>query len=167
MKYICESCGELFEEEDLDFGGEKQYEYVDKGCCVVPYFVGYSHEDLTCSCGGRIVEAKKCDICNKYAHIKYNEYSVCVCEDCVEKYKTTELALRVGDYRHKKVDINEYIARVLTEEEINEVLWEYVKDISPLKSYEATKYLNKPENEEHFKEELFQFLEEEEENQNN
>lgn len=103
------------------------------GCTVEEYEIktyreSYGEEipDYSCSCGGELVEAKQCPICEKW----FVEEGACaVCETCMKEYETVGEALDVGDRAKVSVEgINGFIAEVLPVEQINKILTKWVEE---------------------------------------
>lgn len=99
MKYICDNCKKIVEEEDM-----KIYkEYYENGTCDC-YFEN-------CSCGGEFQRAIPCKFCNEPS---LNG----VCDDCIN----FENAIEFGNEHKAIIQINGYIASEFEESEIEEIL---------------------------------------------
>lgn len=128
---ICEECGKLYSEEDLAVydKSEPEYEYIQTEVGTIPHFVGWVGEDIHCpECGGDLVEATECECCGELKAICSNNW---VCEDCKDEYLNREplkVALGMGEYSYTKKSINGFIDFLFTEEKINEILIDYVKE---------------------------------------
>jgi hypothetical protein len=120
--YICNKCYQVVE---------------DKPCIITRYssrdYDNYSPDDCEefdeCDCGGRFVEAIKCEICGDL----YPEDEVHggnMCRDCIENEingKEYEYALEIGEDNKTDVYINGLIPSLLTPEEINKILLDYIE----------------------------------------
>lgn len=112
--YICDRCGDLCEEDDLptyteDFGYDTGVGW--RSCLQT--FVD------NCSCGGEYVEATKCCICDEYF---YDEDGYGACENCLSENATFENALLIGEEETDAVEINGFLSRSFTREQIEEIL---------------------------------------------
>ena len=109
--YICDKCGEI--RDDFDLRSYKEAH-------------GEKLTDYSCGCGGELVEAKQCPICEKWF---IAEKTNSVCETCMKEYETVGEALDMGERDKKSVDgINGFIAEVLTVEQINKILTKWVEE---------------------------------------
>ena len=106
---VCARCGTVIEDSEL------QYDYEDYGEEVA----------LPCRCGGDFVEATQCSICGEWFD---NDGLHGVCECCFEEYETVGEALAMGEENTEDVDINGFIATVLTKEQINNILTKWVEE---------------------------------------
>lgn len=92
------------------------------------------------NCGARdyIQEASRCMVCGGFS-AEYDERSFCICKECVDQYKTVENALKIGNEYPCNAEINEFVATIFTNEEINNILIDYVKsnykDLQKAKEY--------------------------------
>ena len=116
-KYQCHECDRQFEEPD--FITEKHgldtppYEKI----AVCPYCKGY-FEEMT-----------QCRICGQY--FTDGELSGGVCDECIYEHSTDiELCHKLGEEAEETIKINGFIASVFTEEQINEILWNRIKEIN-------------------------------------
>lgn len=117
---ICENCGKIYDEDDvgtyLEAHGERRGE--------------------VCSCGGELVEAVHCEICDEYV-----PEGETICYGCYENGMTLENAVKFGEEQPIDIPINEFIANVLSVEEINSILIEYVYANYKDKCNEVRNYL--------------------------
>ena len=117
----CPNCGNVVDEWDLD-----------------TYFETHGHDGIApirermvsryCRCGWEYEEAELCKICGEYFILdSMSNVSRSVCEDCMEDYEKSEMAFTLGNYNKMPVKINGFVDFYLSEDEINEVLVDYVK----------------------------------------
>ncbi len=116
---VCTSCGVVRHEETLN-----TYEEIH-GMTSMGNFLAEERCDYTCECGGDLVEAKKCPICNEW-YAKREGY---ICDECLDKGETVENALKLGDEEYSKVAINGFVKFYFSEDEINEILIEAAKSM--------------------------------------
>lgn len=114
MKYICEDCGRVLDEEELPVYKE------DYGFQTGVGWKSMEQELLdSCSCGGEFVEATECETCGEY----FNDCdNIKICENCIEENATFENAIEIGEQNPKEISINGYLASEFTNEEIEEIL---------------------------------------------
>ena len=115
MSYKCLGCDHIFEECEAkkvkeDYG----YEY---GCP---------------NCGGDFEETVKCSICK--GEFLEDELNGGVCKECIDEYRNqtsvcVDIAVQEGT--KTKINVNYLVASLLTEEEINRILIEYIKEEKP------------------------------------
>ena len=119
MRYECHRCGKRFEEPD--FVAERHgldtppYEKV----AVCPYCYGYFEEMY------------QCEICGEW--FTDGELTSGVCDDCIYQHDTDiELLYKLGNEEDVKetVTLNGFVASVLTEEQINEILMRELRTIN-------------------------------------
>lgn len=117
---ICENCGKIYDEDDvgtyLEAHGERRGE--------------------VCSCGGELVEAVHCEICDEY--IPEGEH---ICYGCYDNGITVENAVKLGEEQPIYIPINEFIAHTLPVKDINYILIQYIYDNYTDKSKEVRDYL--------------------------
>lgn len=110
---ICTGCGHVFREPDsyTEVHGETM------ACCP--------------RCGGdEIGEAVQCDVCGEY--YPEGELYSSVCDYCIqEKRNDPEFCYNVSIGENTNVEINSFLASVIDEGDINQILWEYVKKNMP------------------------------------
>lgn len=117
MRYECHNCGKRFEEPHIieEKHGLETPPYEKIGVC--PYCKGY-FEEMT-----------QCRICGQY--FTEDELSGGVCDECVYEHSTDiELCHRLGQEAEESIKLNGFIASVFSEEQINEILWNRIKEIS-------------------------------------
>jgi hypothetical protein len=112
MIYVCNLCGHIKDEKDLKTVVEAH---------------GEKHLDYTCDCchRGEYVEATKCSVCGELFD---NTELHGVCEGCLEKYETVGVALEIGEDCPESVEINGFIAKVLSKEHIGKILTKWVEE---------------------------------------
>lgn len=117
MRYQCHECDRQFEEPDII---TETHGMTDGSCekiGVCPYCKGY-FEEMT-----------QCRICGQY--FTEDELSGGVCDECVYEHSTDiELCHRLGQEAEESIKLNGFIASVFTEEQINEILWNRIKEIN-------------------------------------
>lgn len=111
MRYQCHECDRRFEEPDFitETHGLDTPPYEKIAVC--PY------------CKGYFEEMHECKICGEY--FTEDELTSGVCDDCIYEHDTDiELLYRLGNEEDAKetVKLNGFIASVLTEEQINEIV---------------------------------------------
>ena len=111
MRYQCHECDRSFEEPDIitETHGLDTPPYEKIAVC--PY------------CKGYFEEMQECKICGEY--FTEDELTSGVCDDCIYSHDTDiELLYRLGNEEDAKetVKLNGFIASVLTEEQINEIV---------------------------------------------
>lgn len=111
---ICEKCGKIRCIEDIST--------VRSFLCEINGVDYYEDTLDTCECGGDFVKTKRCDICDGYMSADSTDL---ICEKCATKYGNKEMALNFGEDESELVDINGFLAYLLSEKEINEVLQRY------------------------------------------
>lgn len=117
MRYQCHECDRRFEEPDII----TEKHGLDTPPCekigVCPYCKGY-FEEMT-----------QCRICGQY--FTDGELSDGVCDECIYEHSTDiELCYRLGEEAEESIKLNGFIASVFTEEQINEILWNRIKEIN-------------------------------------
>ena len=127
---ICNRCGELIEDHELKFTSQC-HGYT----CLGQPLSETIPED--CRCGGEFVEAKKCNVCGEWFD---NTDLNGVCEGCLEEYETVGEALEIGENDTTSVDINGFVASVLSVEQINKILCKWVEENFIDHSKDVVKY---------------------------
>ena len=124
MRYQCHECDRQFEEPDII---TETHGMTDGSCekiGVCPYCKGY-YEPMY-----------QCKICGEW--FTDDELTSGVCDDCIYQHDTDiELLYRLGNEEDAKetVTINGFIASVLTEEQINEILFKRIKEITEISMF--------------------------------
>ena len=117
FRYQCHECDRQFEESDII---TETHGMTDGSCekiGVCPY------------CKGYFEEMHKCEICGEY--FTEDELSGGVCDECIYEHSTDiELCHKLGEEAEETIKINGFIASVFTEEQINEILWNRIKEIN-------------------------------------
>ena len=115
MIYICEECGKVFEEDEICTWQESRGEFWGAPC---------SEEMEGCPhCKGSFVKAKECKVCGKW--IKDDDWDVC--DDCLDKHKTSDNCFEIGKEYPEKIEINGFLGFAFTVEEIESILTERLK----------------------------------------
>ncbi len=129
---VCNICGEVISEEELRTYKEI-HDYSSIGQAFAERFT-----DFRCDCGGEYVEATLCKICGKWFN---NEDLHGVCESCLDYYETLDNALEIGEQYTEKVEINNFLAMVFGENEINAILTQAAKERFADHSKQVVEYL--------------------------
>ena len=108
--YACLHCGDVFDGV-LPKVREAYGEIRDLMTCRV------------CNCSD-YVEATKCKICGEWFG-DYNGREVC--DDCMMECATVENALSYGENNKVNVKVNELVTAILSEEQINTILTNYIR----------------------------------------
>jgi hypothetical protein len=117
MRYQCHECDRRFEEPDIitEKHGLDTPPYEKIAVC--PY------------CKGYFEPMKECKICGEY--FTEDELSGGVCDECIYEHSTDiELCHKLGEEAEETIKINGFIASVFSEEQINEILWNRIKEIN-------------------------------------
>lgn len=114
---ICDKCGELVDENELETVHDRDYVNNGLGMECVRDDEFYKE----CNCGGDWVEATECRICGKWFN---DELYIKVCEECLEDNATFENALKVGNEEEcqQEIKINGYLAREYSKDQIESLL---------------------------------------------
>lgn len=115
MSYKCLECGHIFEE-----GESKRIREDDGYICVCPI------------CGGDFKKTVNCSICR--GEFLEEELNGGVCDECINEYRNQakvciDIAEKEGT--KSKINVNYLISCILSEEEINHILIEYIKNEKP------------------------------------
>ena len=111
--FICERCGEMCEYPEIKVVAHETRENAEE------------KEMCRCSCGGKFVEAKQCEICGKWFD---NRNMDGVCECCLDEHATVKNALAIGKIDYTSVNVNEFVAFALSEQMINKILTKWVEE---------------------------------------
>jgi hypothetical protein len=119
MRYECHNCGRRFEEPDfvVERHGLDTPPYEKVAVC--PY------------CHGYFDEMYQCKICGEWN--TDGELTSGVCDECIYQHDTDiELLYKLGNEEEAKetVTLNGFVASVLTEEQINEILMRELRTIN-------------------------------------
>lgn len=113
---ICNHCGRTIEDYPTykqTHGNSYAEEVINENC---PH------------CGrGEFVEAKRCPCCREWESEEKLLQSGGVCEDCLDGYALPEYAVDFGDNNREEITVNGFIKFALSEIEINNVLFDYLK----------------------------------------
>jgi hypothetical protein len=114
---ICECCGNVQELDEIET--VKSYLGTAGDCPV------YENIISPCSrCNGTFVEAVECKNCGNYTTEEDNHYGLC--NLCVAEYSTEEIAFILGEKAPEKVSINSFVRYLFSENEINDILKNYI-----------------------------------------
>lgn len=108
MKYICEECEKVIDEEELETYKEPHGEVFN----------------MWCYCGGEYVPAETCELCGEPCLKIYSG----VCAECLNDCAELEEAIDYGEQNKKEILINGYLAREFTLEEIELILMREVRE---------------------------------------
>ena len=111
MMLMCRKCGRTFDAVVVD-----------------------EHMELDCVCGGSVAEMNVCSVCGELFLPPEDEGWRAVCDGCFDRYaENVEFCIKQGEKAKENVAVNGFVASVMTEAEINEVLLAHIrqrKDIS-------------------------------------
>lgn len=119
MRYQCHECDRRFEEPDIITESHGFNDGIAEEHGVCPF------------CKGYFEEMHECKICGEW--FTDGELSGGVCDDCIYEHDTDiDLCYKLGaeEDAQESIKINGLIASVLTEEQINEILWNRIKEIN-------------------------------------
>lgn len=119
---MCEQCGDVYENlptHDEDLGYD-----VGVGKMVARVTLVDS-----CHCGGNLVKATQCEECGEW--FKKNGQQT-ICDKCLEKYKTLDNAIKLGDEYSIPKKINQFFAWCFSEVEINQILERELREAQKL-----------------------------------
>lgn len=119
--YICKKCGELSEELPIVSNRGYFNSYDD--------FEAPSSNVARCDCGGKFVKAEQCIVCGEYVPLK--EIKSDICEYCLdEEAEATpyEYGLKIGADNKTDIYINGLIPSILSTEEIEKILLNYIDE---------------------------------------
>lgn len=118
---ICENCGRLADEDDLEIINDR--DYVNNG--VGLECVRKDSWFKECSCGGNWEKAKKCKLCEEWF---YDEDYAEICNKCLEENATFENALMFGDNFKTDIQINGYLAEEYSQDKIENLILKDLKE---------------------------------------
>ena len=132
MAYRCLECGHIFDEGEQAVWEEHH-----------PYGMGYAAESFSgCPiCNGSFEKTKKCKICEgEFLEEELNGYVVC--NDCIDDYqKNFEICYKISKKMpREEIKINSLIATVLSVEEIENLLEDYISQKHP--DIDCEKFIN-------------------------
>ncbi len=110
MKFICNDCGKVLDEDELIISEDK----------VSDYAGGTYERSATCTCGGSCKEASRCIGCGEY--FPDEELSGGYCIDCLKESATVNNAIGCGNEEKSEIKINGFLAYLFSEKEIEEIL---------------------------------------------
>ena len=108
---VCNRCGKVEEyNSQIISNREKLGVYLDYDTCP--------------DCGGQMVEATQCS-CGRW----FDNSELCgICEVCLDEEQTVENAIQIGKQETVDVEVNGFLAQILTNEQIEEILSNWVKE---------------------------------------
>jgi hypothetical protein len=122
---VCNKCGTLIDDKELDYVTEMH---------------GERHLNTACRCGGDFIPATQCKICGVWFD---NSGLYGICEGCLEEYETVGTALEIGDANREDVEINSFVASVLSADRINHILEKWVEENYTDHSSDVRRFLNR------------------------
>lgn len=120
--YICVDCGHIFDE------GEQAHCSESRGEC----WGAHCSEDMDgCPlCKGDYEEIEPCEVCGSYEY--EGELYGGVCEHCISECENDFGACyEISKDEVQSVEINALLATLLTEQEINFILWNHINLLKP------------------------------------
>lgn len=120
--YICESCGKIFEEDEICEIQKEEHIFGDfsiSRTITKCFSEGLSY----CGCGGDIVKAVHCEKCDSF--VPKGNF---VCEDCLEEYKTLDVALDIGEEWDGVVSLNGFLLSFYSREDIEQILLDSIRN---------------------------------------
>lgn len=147
-RYQCHECDRRFEEPDII---TETHGMIDGSCekiGVCPY------------CKGYFEEVYQCKICGEW--FTDGELTSGVCDDCIYQHDTDiELLYRLGNEEDAKetVKLNGFIASVLTEEQISEIVIRELRTLNYVGCINGTEFIGSDKD--WFAEKLLEIKEEE------
>jgi DNA-directed RNA polymerase subunit RPC12/RpoP len=123
--YICKRCGATTEYPEIKIT-ERATRYSPE-----------EKEQSRCECGGHFVEAERCVACGEY--YPTDELKSNVCEYCLDEHAESspyQYGLEIGEDNKTDVYINGLIPSLLTPDEINKILLDYIyKNCNNIKNF--------------------------------
>lgn len=120
--YICEDCGKIYEDEEAV--SVEEMPYGEEHCGLgKPIWDNNRVEVETCSCGGELVKAKKCEKCGEW--MPDNIYHIC--SDCRDKYATLDAMIEMGAEWQNKFALNGFLTSIFSAKEIELILIDVLK----------------------------------------
>lgn len=115
--YKCLDCGHIFEDGEEATWSESRGEYHGVPCSEVVYGCPI--------CRGVFAKTVKCEICGS-EHLE-EELVSGVCAECIEQGNNIETCYNISLCDVVNVKVNTFLASVLSEEKINDILKDYVE----------------------------------------
>ena len=120
MAYKCLECGHIFERGEEDSWSEY------RGECFG--FAAYEEMSGCPLCQGVFEETVPCGICGS-EHLLEELNGASLCDECFDYYKDDfEMCYEIAKSNKCKVKINGLLASIFTENQIEEILVDYVKN---------------------------------------
>ena len=115
---MCNRCMKLKEEHEIakrvDVHGYTTFGQIEE-----------VYSDYECECGGEYKPAKQCAVCKDwFVDTKHTG----VCRSCLNDEMDFETCVDYGEDRKELSYINSFVSYLLTDDKINEILVNYIKD---------------------------------------
>lgn len=112
--YICSECGRLYDEMEVETPYETDREMFST--------IRWRHRPPvvtveTCECGGELEKAEYCQNCFEWTSPAFK-----YCDECLDKYRTLDTMLEIGEDNTEKISINGMLFSSFTVEEIEQIL---------------------------------------------
>lgn len=143
--YICPDCGRTYEDEEVVSVYKEDHISGNVFLCR-PITCESFVEVADCDCGCELEKAVPCENCGSWV-----EDGNTLCEDCLQEYKTIDVALDIGGEWDGCVSLNGFMLSFYSREDIEQILLDSIRNESEEKVRRAVeKYCN--EDKECFKE---------------
>lgn len=120
--YICEDCGKIYEDEEVETVDEMPYG--ERHCGLGKPIWDMSRVEVeACSCGGELVKAKKCEKCGEWMP----DNSHYVCANCRDEYATLDSMIEMGGECQNKIALNGFLTSVFSARDIELILIDTLK----------------------------------------
>ena len=131
MAYKCYDCGNVF--DDPDVWEESRGEYWGVSC---------SESVSGCpNCHGDYEESTPCKICDSECF--EDELESDVCSECIKKYQyDIDMCFKIGANDTDKVELNCFLASMFEKKEIEEILFEKLKDQEKYEKIDCGKFID-------------------------
>lgn len=128
MRYRCHECDRRFEDPDIitESHGFNDGIAEERGVC--PF------------CKGYFEEMHKCVICGEY--FTDDELTAGVCDECIYEHDTNHMVCyEFGRLQSESIKINSFLVSVFTEEQINEILYNRMMEMSRIISISCYEFI--------------------------
>ena len=120
--YICEDCGNIYEDEEVETVDEMPYG--ERHCGLGKPIWDMSRVEVeNCSCGGELVKAKKCEKCGELMPDNSHE----ICAVCRDEYATLDTMIEIGADWQNKISLNGFLTSVFSAKDIELILIDELK----------------------------------------